>query len=55
MMFAIDPYNFTETVEVTCGEADDNGYYDLDNLKVVNNGKTLIEDQDYTLEIQKNL
>lgn len=53
MMFAIDPYNFTETVEVTCGETDDNGYYDLDNLKIVNDGKTLIEDQDYILEIQE--
>lgn len=52
MMFTIAPCDFSETVEITCGEADENGYYDLDNLEVKNGDIVLKETIDYTIDIQ---
>lgn len=52
MMFTIAPCDFSETVEITCGEADEDGYYDLDNLEVKNGDIVLKEITDYTIDIQ---
>ena len=52
MMFTIGSCDFSETVEITCGEADENGYYDLDNLEVKNGDIVLKEITDYTIDIQ---
>ena len=51
MMFAIIAYDFSETVEVTCGEPDENGYYDLENLEVKLGDKILSDVDDYSIEI----
>ena len=49
--FTITAYDFSKDHTVTCGDPDDNGYYDVNNLvvKVPGTNETLEKDVDYTI------
>lgn len=49
--FTITSYDFSKDHSVSCGDPDDNGYYNIDNLvvKVPGTNETLEKDVDYTI------
>ena len=49
--FEISKKNISE-LDITCGEPDENQYYNLDNLSIIYNNKKLVLDIDYNLSIK---
>lgn len=51
--FTINQLSLESSI-ISCGEPDENGYYNIDNLSIVYYEKELIEDQDYQKTVSYN-